>query len=111
MVDNDGYGYRACSDEASDFVCWTEEGPTKVMGVVEDGDRPCASRHKDNVEGLIELCHFFVGICLKVHRASEAGDVPVAGLVHRRHKTNKLIYQIKILLRNSYWISDAFLFL
>ena len=60
MVDNDGYGYRACSDEASDFVCWTEEGPTKVMGVVEDGDRPCASRHKDNVEGLIELCYFLL---------------------------------------------------
>ncbi len=26
----------------------------------------------------------------------------------KRHKTNKLIYRIKILLRNSYWISDAF---
>jgi len=44
VVNNDGYGYNACSDEASDFVRWTEEGPTEVMGFVEDGDRPCASR-------------------------------------------------------------------
>jgi len=27
-----------------------------------------------------------------------------------RHKTNKLIYRIKILLRNLYWISDAFFY-
>jgi len=28
----------------------------------------------------------------------------------QRHKTNKLIYRIKILLRNSYWISVAFFY-
>ena len=67
MVDNDGDGYRVCPDEASDFVRWTEEGPTKIMGVVEDGDPPCAVRHEDNVEGLIELRHFFVGVCFEVH--------------------------------------------
>ena len=31
---------------------------------------------------MIELPHFFVGVCLKVHRAGETGNVPVAGLVH-----------------------------
>ena len=56
MVNNVGYGYRACSNEASSFVCWMEESPTGVMGVVEDGDHPCASHHEDSVEGLIELC-------------------------------------------------------
>ena len=80
--DNDGYGYRACPEEASDFVCWTEEDPTKIMGVVEDGDPLCAVCHKDNIEGLIELCHSSIGVCLKVHCAGETGDVPVAGLVH-----------------------------
>ena len=40
MVDNDGDRYRACPNKASDFVHWTEEGPTKVMGVVEDSDAP-----------------------------------------------------------------------
>ena len=82
MVDNDGDGYRACPDEASNFVRWTEEGPTKIMGVVEDGDPLCAACHEDDVEGLIELRHFLVGVCLKVHRAGETGNVPVAGLVH-----------------------------
>ena len=89
MVDNDGYGYRACSDEASGFVRWTEGCPTEVIGVVEDGDRPCAGRHEDNVEGLIELCHFFVGVRLEVHRAGETGDVPVAGLVHRGERVEE----------------------
>ena len=32
LVDNDGDGYRACPDEASDFVCWAEEGPSNVVG-------------------------------------------------------------------------------
>ncbi len=75
MVDNDGDGYRACQDKASDFVCWTEEGPTKIMGVVEDGDPLCAACHEDDVEGLIELRHFFVGVCLKVHCAGETRNV------------------------------------
>ena len=65
MVDNDGDGYRACQDKASDFVCWTEEGPTKIMGVVEDGDPLCAACHEDDVEGLIELHHFLLEFALK----------------------------------------------
>ena len=69
MVNNDRDGYRACPDEASDFVRWTEEGPTEVMGVVGDGDPPCAARHEDDVDWLIELYHFSIGVCLKVHRA------------------------------------------
>ncbi len=76
MVNNDGDGYRACPDKASDFVCWVEEGPTEIMGVVEDGDPPFAAHYEDDVEGLIELCHFFVGVCFEVHHAV------VARLVH-----------------------------
>ena len=83
MVGNDGDGYRACPNEASDFVRWLEEGPTKMMGVVEGSDPPCAARHKDDNEGLIELRHFLVGVHFEVHRAGETGNVPVAGLVHR----------------------------
>jgi hypothetical protein len=89
MVDNDRDGYRACPDKASNFVRWTEEGPTKIMGVVEDGDPLCAACHNDDVEGLIELCHFFVGICFEVHRAGETGNVPVAGLVHHGERVEE----------------------
>ena len=53
------------------------------MGVVEDSDPPCAARHEDNVEGLIELRHFFIGVCFNYHRTVETGNVPVAGLVRR----------------------------
>ena len=53
------------------------------MGVVEDGDPPCAVCHEDNIEGLIELRQFFVVVPLEVHRAGETGNVLVAGLVHR----------------------------
>ena len=59
--------------------------PTLFVGrrrVPEDGGPPCAVCHEDNVEGLIELCHFFVGVRLEVHRAGETGDVPVPGLVY-----------------------------
>jgi hypothetical protein len=52
------------------------------MGVVEDGDPLCAARHEDDVEGLIELRHFFVEVCFEVHRTDETGNVPVARLVH-----------------------------
>ena len=83
MVNNDRDGYRACPNEASIFVRWTEEGPTKIMGVGEDGDPLCAARKEDDVEGLIELLHFFVEVSLKVHCAGETSDVLVAGLVHR----------------------------
>ncbi len=31
VVDNYGDGYRACPGEASDFVCWVEEGPAKTV--------------------------------------------------------------------------------
>ena len=65
MADNDGEGCRACPNEASDFVCWTEEGPTKIMGVVEDGDPLCAARHEDDVERLIELSHFLLEFASK----------------------------------------------
>ena len=41
------------------------------MGVVEDGDPLCAARHEDDVEGLIELRHFFVGVCFEVHRIGD----------------------------------------
>jgi hypothetical protein len=81
MVDNDGDGYRACSDKASDFDRWTEEGPTS--------DPLCAARHKDDVEGLIELRHFFVGVCFDFHSVSETGNVPVAGLVHRGERVEE----------------------
>ena len=40
----------ACPDEASNFVRWTEKGPTEIMGVVEDGDPFCAARHEDDVD-------------------------------------------------------------
>jgi len=65
VVDNDGYGYRACPDEASNFVHWTEEGPTKIMGVVKDGDLPCAVCHEDNIEGLIEMINFLLDFVSK----------------------------------------------
>ena len=48
-----------------------QRSPTEIMGVVEDGDPPCAACDRDDVEGLIELHHFFVGVCFRVHRASK----------------------------------------
>ena len=56
--------------------------PPKLWGLWRNGDPPCAVRHEDNVEGLIELRHFFVGVCLKVHRAGETSNVLVARVVH-----------------------------
>jgi hypothetical protein len=47
MVHNDGDGCRAHPDEASYFVCGVEEGSTKVMEIVEDGDLPRAVCHKE----------------------------------------------------------------
>ncbi len=49
---------------------------------MEYGDPPRAVCHKDDVEGLIELCHLFVGVRLEVHWASETRNVPVARLLH-----------------------------
>jgi hypothetical protein len=49
---------------------------------VEDGDLPCAVRHAEEVVGLVESRHFYVGICFEIHRAGETGNFPVAGLVH-----------------------------
>ena len=66
-----------------------EEGLAKVVGVVEDDDPPGVVCNKDDVEGLIELHHFFVGICLEVHCAGETSNVPVAGLVHHGKQVEK----------------------
>ena len=65
MVNNDRDGYRACPNEASIFVRWTEEGPTEIMGVGEDGDPLCATRNEDDIEGLIELLHFLLEFASK----------------------------------------------
>jgi hypothetical protein len=50
---------------------------------VEDGDLPCAVCHEEEIVGLVESCHFHVGVCFKVHRANETISVLVARLVHR----------------------------
>jgi hypothetical protein len=89
MVNNDGDGCRARPDEASHFVCGAEEGSTEVMEIVEDGDLPCAVHHEKKTVGLVEPCHFYVEVCFEVHRASETGNVPVAGLVHRGERVEE----------------------
>jgi hypothetical protein len=59
-----------------------KEGCAKVVGVVEDGDLLRAICHEKEIVGLVELCHFQLGVCIEVHRAGETGNVLVAGLVH-----------------------------
>ncbi len=82
MVNNDGDGCWAHLDKASYLVHGVEEGSTKVMEVVEDGDLPCAIHHKENDVGLIELHHFFTKVCFEIHCAGETSNVLVARLVH-----------------------------
>ncbi len=58
MVNNDGDGCWAHPDKASYLVHGAEEGSSKVIEVVEDGDLPHAVHHEEKAAGLIELHHF-----------------------------------------------------
>jgi hypothetical protein len=48
---------------------------------VEDSDLPRAVCHEKETVGLVELHHFQLWVCFEVHRASQTGNVSVAGLV------------------------------
>ncbi len=67
----------------------TKEGSANVIGVVEDGDLPRAVSHEEKIVGLVESCHFQLGVCIEDHRAGETGNVLVAGLVHRGEQVEK----------------------
>jgi hypothetical protein len=82
MIEDDGGGIWALPDKASHFVGGEKECPTKIVGVVDDGDFLRDIRHEEETKDLVEPPHFYVKICLEVHHASETGDVLVAGLVH-----------------------------
>ncbi len=75
VVNNDRESRGSFPDKSSHFVRGTKEGSAKVVGVVEDGDLPCAVCHEKKIVGLVELCHFQLGGCFEVHRASETGNV------------------------------------
>ncbi len=57
--------------------------PPKIVGVVEDGGSLFFVCREEKTVGLVEHRHFYFEACLEIHRASETGDVSIAGLVHR----------------------------
>jgi len=54
--------------------------------------------------------YYSSGGALVASRRPPLQRLAVVGCCILHHKTNKLIYRIKILLRNLYWISDAFFY-
>jgi hypothetical protein len=89
VVHNDGGGRRAKPDKAAHFVGGAEEGAAKIVGVVEDGDFLFFVCREEKTVGLVAPCHFYFKACLKIHRASETGDILIAGLVHRGDQVKK----------------------
>jgi hypothetical protein len=81
MIHNDRDGCGSRPDEATHFVGGAEEGAAEVVGIVEDDDLLFVVGNKQEAVGLVEACHFCIEACFKVHRASETGNVPVAGLI------------------------------
>ncbi len=82
MVHNDRDSRGANPGEAAHFVGGAEEGATKIVGLVEDGDFLFFVCREEKTAGLVKPCNFFFEACLKIHRAGETGDVLIAGLVH-----------------------------
>ncbi len=56
---------------------------------MEDGDLPRAVCHEKEIVGLVESHHFQLGVCFEVHRASETGNVSVAGLVQHGERVEE----------------------
>jgi hypothetical protein len=56
---------------------------------VEDGDIPRAVCHEEEIVGLVELSHFHIGVCFKVHCAGKPGNVLVAGLVYHSERVKE----------------------
>ena len=89
MIEDNRGGIRASPDEASHFVGGAKECPPNIVGVVDDGDFLQVVCHKEETKVLVELRHFYVKICLELHRASETGNVPVAELIHRDERVEE----------------------
>ncbi len=49
---------------------------------MEDGDLSRAVCHEKEIVGLVESCHFQLGVYFGVHCAGKTGNVSIAGLVH-----------------------------
>ncbi len=56
---------------------------------MEDGDLPRAVCYEKEIVGLVESCHFQLGVCFEVHRAGETGNVSVAGLVQHGERVEE----------------------
>ncbi len=67
MIEDNGGGIWACPDEASHFAGGAKECPPKIVGVMDDGDIFWVVCHEEETKGLIEVHHFYVKICFKVH--------------------------------------------